>query len=664
MQQVIIPEDDNRDGIALTGASETLPEYIKGTPPSIERLRRRFDDSRDDVNGNRAKSQTDRGYYDGPEQLNSKVRSILKSRGQPAIYTNRVRPAVNGVLGVLEAGRRDPKAVPRNPDDQDNADVVTKTLRFINDESKFNDTQMDVAENFFIEGTGAVIIELVDEKITATQIRWEEFYFDSRSRRADLKDARYMGIAKWMDADEVMDKWRVRINDIGDPMIPGGNTFFDTYEDRGDDGSGWVNTKRRRVMLVEEYAIEDGEWKRIVYIAAGVLEYGPSPYMDDKNRPCCPIEGVSCYVDRNNSRYGMVRDMVPIQDEINASRSRSLHLMNSRQVTIDPNSYAAGVGTDEIRMEAAKADGVLPSGATINQTSDMTQANMVRNQEAKGEIERMGPTPAVLGRNEGAGQSGRARLVSQQAGLTELARPMGRLYGWVLRCYEQMWNRARQYWTDPMWIRVTDDVEAPSFLQVNEPIMGMVPQQVTDPATGMPTVVEMPGIVGMEKRLSEMNMDVILDTSEDTASLDQEVWAELMQLLSTAGGLGAIFSEEFATALEISPMSDKARIVERLKAKKEERDKAQQEAQQGQAEQQQAAVALAMERDQAEIAGKFASAAKTIADTDKVQADTLIAVGVNPLIALGDGPIVPEMPQEPMNDPMQQTGIEIPEQMV
>lgn len=573
---MIQPEDTNRDGIALSSDTMTLPEYIKGTPPTIETLRAGFDAARDDEND--TKSATDRDYYDGPKQLNSEVRATLKARNQPAIYTNRVRPAVNGVLGILEAGRRDPRGFPRNPDDEAAADVCTKTLRFINDEAKFNDTQMDVAENFLIEGTGAVIVEVIDGKIVPTQIRWEEFYADKFSRRPDFKDARYMGIAKWMDAGQISEQWKARIDEIGDPLRPIGISGFggDRFEDRGD-GQGWVDSRRRRVLLVEEYRIIGGEWKRIVYIAAGVLEFGPSPYLDGKRRPTNPIEAVSCYVDRENGRYGMVRDMIPIQDEVNASRSRSLHLMNSKQVQVtDPGANPADA--EIAREQASRSDGVLPMGYNYFSNTEQTNANLLRMQEAKGEIERMGPTPAVLGRQEGAGQSGRARLVSQQAGLTELARPLGRLHAWVLRCYEQMWNRAQQFWTDPMWVRVTDDMQAASFLQINEPAVDEMGQPVIEGYQqvddGMGGVALQP-VQAANNRIAALEMDIILDQSEDTASLQQEVWAEMMQMLSTSGGLQAVYTPQFETLIELSPMSDKANIVERLKAKREEIEQSQ-----------------------------------------------------------------------------------------
>lgn len=653
---MIAPDDDNRDGIALTGQADTLPEYIKGTPPSIERLRGRFDQARDGSSANDELSKRDRDYYDGPKQLNSEVRATLKARSQPAIYTNRVRPAVNGVLGVLDMGRRDPRGLPRNPDDEESADVCTKTLRYINDESKFNDTQMDVAEQFFIEGTGAVIVELIDNKIVPTQIRWREFYADPYSRRADFKDARFLGIAKWMDADEVRKKWGVRIQDIGDPMRPSSIGFMggDKFEDSGDCGQGWINTKRRRVLLVEEYALEDNEWKRLVYIAAGVLEYGPSPYLDGNQRPCCPIEAVSCYVDNDNNRYGMVRDMVPIQDEVNASRSRSLHLSNSRQVQqTDPQ--APPIDSDEARREAARADGVLPPGWAIISTAEQSQANLLRMQEAKSEIERMGPTPAVLGRQEGAGQSGRARLVSQQAGLTELARPLGRLHGWVLRCYQQMWARAQQFWTDEMWIRVTDELRTPEFLKVNEPVQGPVMQPVAgpdgqpqiDPVTGQPMMQQGMGVVDVKNRLAALDMDIVIDQTEDTANLQQEVWGDLMQLVGEAGGLQAIYTPEFETAVEMSPLSDKPRILEKLKAKRQDKEQNQvaqltqqlQQLQQALEQKKQvegAETAANIADKQASALQKTASAHKTATDADATQAELYANLGIDPRLALMD----------------------------
>jgi len=641
----LVPEDENGDGIAITGVQDTLPRDLLAGAPTIDKLRRRFDEARSTLSESRLKSQRDRDYYDGPLQLDSEVRSTLKLRGQPAIYTNRIRPAVNGVLGVLEGSRTDPRAYARNPDDENAADVATKALRFIAEQSRFGDVKLDVADNFLVEGTGAVIVEFADGKIVPTQIRYEEFYADPYSRRADYGDARYMGVAKWLDADQIKERWPDRIDDIGDPMRPqDGGVVGEMYEDRPV-GMAWVDIRRRRVMLIEEYAVERGQWMRTVYIAAGVLEYGPSPYLEyvegGGQRPCNPIIAQSCYVDKENARYGIVRDMIPIQDEVNARRSRALHAANSRQVqNVDP--MAPPVSDEIVRAEAAKVDGVIPVGWNVIPPTGIEVSNVNLLIEAKAEIERMGPTPAIVGRLGAESASGRSKQVSQQAGLTELARPLGRLGAWELRVYRQSWDRARQFWNEPMFIRVTDNVQAPEFLQVNEPTtiaqaleaamggdkkaieaLGQVipPPAMEAAAQGDPQAtmmiqqfVQMNGEqpIMVKNRLAEMDVDIIIDTVPDTATLQEEVWGELREL--AASGMD-IFSPQFELMIEMSPLQDKARVVERLKKFREQGMEQQQEQAAKVAQAEEEARQLAMAQGAAEVE-------KTRADTLKTQSET------------------------------------------
>lgn len=556
----------------ISGNADTIPQAFAQTPPDISRLRKMFDDARDLTNADRVLSQRDRDYYDGPEQLNSDVRRTLKARGQPAIYTNRIRPAIDGMLGVLEGGQVDPRAYPRNPADQDASDVATKALRYIADASRFAQTKLDCAENFLIEGTAAAIFEWDGRQITVTQIRWEEFFFDPYSRRPDFKDARYLGVAKWMDLSVLRGIYPERIAAMGDPLTSGSSALDNTWQDRPDNALAWVDRQRERLMVVELYHNEGGQWFRCVYCAAGVLEYDVSPYRNTiTGETRCPIEAESCYVDRNNRRYGRVRDMVPIQDEINARRSRLLHLANSRQLQ-QSDPAAAPVDPRTARSEAARADGVIPAGWQIVPTADIASGQQLLLAESKSELERMGPTPAVLGRQEGASQSGRARLVLQQAGMTELARPLGRIEDWENRGYRQMWMLAQQYWTGPTWIRVTDNQKAPEFLQINEVVTDEAGRPVPqiDPRTGMPAMQLQQGPDGqpvavpvpmIRNRIAELDMDIIVDSVPDTANLAQEVWADLLELARSGIPIG---SPQFMIAVEMSPLPNKAEIIERV----------------------------------------------------------------------------------------------------
>ncbi len=572
---------------------KTAADPFAGAPP-VERLKHMLDSHRTATDTSAKQQSIDRGYYDGPEQLNSDVRRVLKSRGQPAIYTNRVRPAIDGVLGVLDASETSPRAYPRNPhpEQQNAADVATKALRYIAESNQFGGVRLDCAEEHQIEGTCAAIIEVTgDMDVVVTHIPWKDFFYDPRSRRADFMDARYMGAAKWMYADDVQALYPAQYKAMGDP-IDGAMASDVIREDKPTAALGWVDKRERRLMVVEVYYREGGDWFRCVFCASGVFEYGPSPYVDDKGRTMCPIEAESCYIDRDYQRYGRVRDMRPIQDEVNARRSRLLHLANSRQIQ-ERETGASPVDAETARREAARADGIIPSGWQMVPTADLAAGQQLLLAESKNEIERMGPTPAVLGRQGSAAQSGRAKQVLEQAGLTELARCLSRFEDWEQRVYRQMWARARQYWTAPKWVRVTDDVRAPEFIQINAP--------------------------DGSNQIAQMDMDIIIDTVPNTATLQQEVFSDFKELVSA--GVDP-FSPQFEVLIEMSPLANKGEILERIKAKRMEMQQSQQ---QGPDPMQQAMMAAQMEKMAADTAKVKADALKSAAQADQATQTTNVA---------------------------------------
>jgi hypothetical protein len=483
----------------------------------------------------------------------------------------------------------------------DAGDVATMTLRFIADTTHFQATKLDVLENGLIEGCGAAIVEWDGENVAVEQIRWEEFFYDPRSRRPDFKDARYMGVAKWMYADDVAALYPGVAEAMADFQSRGAisGASENTWEDRPNTNTPWVDGKQRRVMVVDMYHQSKAKWWRCVFFAGGVLEVQVSPYKDDKGRPTNPIEGWSCYVRGGgsnqtsngsaNDRYGIVKGMRDLQDEINMRYSKGLHEVNSRQVQrVDPG--APPVDIETVRREAARPDGVIPSGWQIVPRPDVSTGNFEMLALSKAEFERMAPSPSVLGR-ETRDLSGRAQQINAQAGMTELAPVLGRFSDFDLRCNRQMWSRARQFYTDAKWVRVTDDLGAPQYVQINEPVIGPMGQ----PAQ-------------MKNHIAEMDVDIILDEVPDTATLDQEVWAELMDLLK-AYPPGTI---PFETAVEMSPISKKREIIQKIEAQKE-----------AAAPQQQMAMQAQMAKFQAELEEIKSTIRKNDSQSDLNEANTV-----------------------------------------
>lgn len=590
-----------------------------------------LDEARSALEPERLDSQRDRDYYDG-KQLTTKQRNILKRRKQPETIRNRIGPAIDGMLGILEQAKVDPRAYPRNPQDEDSADIATKCLQFVADKNRFHKLKIDCADNHLVEGACAAIVEADAEgEIKVIQIRYDEFFRDPYSRQADYSDARYMGVAKWMYADVVASIYSKDREDIlsivnSNALVVSGDAM---WEDKPDTAMSWIDRKRRRLMVVEMYHREVEGWRRCVFCAAGVLEEGPSPYLDDQGQPMNPIEGSSCYIDRDLARYGLVRRMVSLQDELNARASRSLHLINSRQLQVADPAFPPDVDADTARIEAAKADGVVPAGYQVVPTNDMSSGNLAIMQEVGQSLDRMAPTPAVLGRTESASQSGRSRLVLQQAGMTEIARPLGRFEDWENRIYRQMWLRCKQFWTDEKFVRVTDDEGAPEFIQINQPVYQRVPlvlpdgsqainpetnepmtqvamvpqpvmgpdgQPVVDPQTGQMQMQPQPILIGYDNRIAEMEMDIVVDTVPDTANLAAEQFATLVQLAGTYGPQEVPFED----LIEVSSIPNKRQW-------RDKREKRMQAAQQQNPMQQQAM--------QLEMADKQAGIEKTQSET-------------------------------------------------
>ena len=343
-------------------------------------------------------------------------------------------------------------------------------------------------------------------------MRWEEFFHDPRSRRQDFKDARFLGVAKWMYVDDAQALFPEKAAEIAatlDAASSGGLNADVSYQDRPAQGAlcaAWVDAKQRRLMVVEMYLKDGGAWRRCAFTGGDVLEDRPSPYLDNRGRPDCPIEAMSAYVKRDNARYGAVWDMIGPQDEVNKRRSKSVHLLSTTRLEVrDPQ--AIDVDAEVARREASRPDGVIPFGWGLAPNTVEFQGNMEMLQEAKAEIERMGPNPAMLGRSN-EDSSGRALLARQQSGLIELGNLYGAIEDWELRIYRQCWSRAKQFWRAPQFIRVTDDEDAPKFVGLNQPAL--------DPVTG--------SILGYTNRVAEMDVDIEVDVQPDTGTIQQEAF--------------------------------------------------------------------------------------------------------------------------------------------
>lgn len=510
---------------------ETNVVPLKAKDPTadadLSRLKRWFEEARDTTHEARELAERDRAYFDdfNQDQWTDTEKQTLRRRKQPVMTYNLVKVAINGMLGVVERTQTDPKALPRYEDKDNMADIATKALRFIADQNRLDRLKVKCARNFFVEGVCAVYIgveqEKPDYKITLKRIPWEEFFADPFSKEEDYSDARYMGFARWADADTLKRRYKEK-SDAIEVSLDGSGIVDKTYDDRP--WSGWMDKKRRRLLLVEMYHQEDGQWMRCVFVAGAILEYGPSAYVDEQGRPCCAIEAQAYAKNRDNFAFGAVRSMISPQDGYNKRQSKLLHLLSTRQTF---GSKMAVPDVAAVKAEMAKPDGHIEiTAGTWNQdfgvipTNDQVAGQFQLLQEDRAQLDRLLPNPGMLGREVGQ-KSGVALQNQQNAGMTELAEAFGGLTDFELRIYRQCWWRAKQFWRAQRWIRITDDAKAIEMLQVNVPVTDEMGMPVMDPQTGQPA---------MQNAIGQLDVDISIDAVPEAPTLQAEQFTMLTEL--------------------------------------------------------------------------------------------------------------------------------------
>ncbi len=484
--------------------------------------------------------------YKNNEQLSEEERKALKKRKQPPVIDNKIQDKCDTLLGIEQQTRTDPKAYPRTPQHEDDADAATDALRYVKDDNAFTETTTAAFDNLIVEGlcAGEVIIEPRKKKhprVRMNRIRWDRTYYDPHSLELDFSDARYKGFFTWMDFDDAveMPQWKGK-EDILEQCFSGESLSTDqTHEDKP--RFAMISDKRRRVQIFTTYYRKADYWMRAVWCIGGYLE-GPEPsnYKDEDGLPDCCIELQAVYKDRDGNPFGAVPRWIDLQDAHNKRHSKMLHLLNTKQIHAERGAFP---DINKARAEIHKPDGVIEytqgMKSEIITNLDMAQGQFQLMQYTDQQLSMTGPNAALMGQTGDI--SGRAKQLDQQSGMLMTAPLANALRSWKTRMYRHAWNRIRQYWTAPMWIRVTDNEDNVRFAGLNQPTtMGelqakkLAKQQMTpeQKAAMVQQIAMDPQAMGqtIENNVAEMDVDIIIDEAPDTVIVQSEEFEKLVRL--------------------------------------------------------------------------------------------------------------------------------------
>jgi hypothetical protein len=536
---------------AMPAARSPTPAIDQGKDEDyydLTRLRRQYADFASAKTQEAAEMVEARHYYHGDQWTAAEI-AKLRERKQPVVTSNRIVRKIDAVVGLVERLRQDPKAYARTPKHDEGAELATATLRFVLDNNDWKSKSARIARAAGIDGIAGIEYDLVpgDEGDPSLEMHiayGDGFFYDPRSYDEGFTDARFLGVAKWIDAEQAKEIAPAKAADIDDLVESGTDLITVNEVDRE---KNWVNTNERKLRLVDHWYIKGGKWRWCLYVGNTILMRGVSPFVDEKGKTFPRYRMFSASVDHDGDRYGFVRNLKSPQDEVNHRRSKALHGLNTRRVV----SEKGAVDDVEVaRREWAKNDGWVETNPGLKMEPDDAskysdfKGQLEMLQEAKNEIENFGPNPALIGQGL-EDSSGRAIQLLQQAGIAELGPYLSAFKNWKIRVYRDIWNIIQRYWMKERWIRVTDDQNVAQFFQINKLQMDEF---------GRPAIVN---------AIGSLDVDIIIDEGPDAVNMQGDATITLQTL-------GPQFAQEFPEiALELAPLpnSVKKPMLDKIRAK-------------------------------------------------------------------------------------------------
>lgn len=353
-------------------------------------------------------------YYDG-KQITAEMRQTMQERGQPVIVHNLIAPAIDGILGFEAKTRAQPRLV---ADDDNGLPVVEALQQKMSDAARLSLIDKTCSDAYAAQvKVGLGWVEITKESdpfkfpYAANYIHRDEIWWDWRSKRSDLEDCRWLMRRRWIDQDTAKAFFpnKAKVFDwIGSGWqgfdmwgemqhVNYANDLVDAYQaftSSTQKYSEYWNSDRKMVLLNEVYyrvwdkkpVIRNNRGDAAIFdsnnplhvklVASGAVQVqvanfmrmrlayfaGPHKLVDIPSPhphnyfPYVPFFGYR--EDDTSIPYGLIRRMIPAQDEVNFRRSKLTQLLNLKRVIKDKDALA-GMSDEQMMDEIYKVDGVI-----------------------------------------------------------------------------------------------------------------------------------------------------------------------------------------------------------------------------------------------------------------------------------------------------------------
>jgi len=400
-------------------------------------------------------------YYDG-DQWSPEDKAALEAVGQPAIVINHIRGKINHLVGVAAQQDISIRCKPRGKADADLAFVASCVLDYIQDVNDWRTADIRAFKDSVITGLGWLEarkgLTLFRDPIKVGWVDYREILVDPYAKEPSYEDARFLFRYRWLDEDAAVEMFPEAKNIIENV----GYSYRTSFFDRAVDvlplklTEGWYDRRRKRVLLVElqykqfenclvfwdgmraqpyssrlhDAAVRLGKgWVlkmrlprvRVAFLVGPYVIFDePSPYLHGRFWYIPYI----CYVNRKGVPYGVVRNLIDPQDEINKRRSKALHYLTARRVLAEDDAID---DPDAFMEELASPDAFLTyrRGYNVQIENDMQlgREHFAIMQEAANEMQQIsGIYPDAFGQptNARTGVAIQTRTANTQASLADI----------------------------------------------------------------------------------------------------------------------------------------------------------------------------------------------------------------------------------------------------
>lgn len=410
-------------------------------------------------------------FYDG-DQWDAEDRKKLEEEGRPALTINLTRPQLDLLCGVQRQEKVDLKFIGRSQDDAPIAQAMTKLVKYVCDRNDLEMRQGDVFFDGAVSGRGWFMVEMSyrDDWLNGEVIVRKEDPDEviiPRGVERDLSDCPWLLRIKRVPletAKRLWPKYASKFQTIAEIRKAERETADDTESDYGEASSAqpagsyevgeigsddveiieayWEDFEPMRFMADE--ATGDVQEIQDEAAAKQAIEAVPNLKIIERSRrviKCARVTGSTviegpvatcdnryppvpffCYRGRRGD-YGVVKNIIDPQLEVNKRRSQSLHIINT-------SANSGWIADDAELLAQLEAFGSRPgmtalkkAGTTYEriQPAALPAAVMQMEEQSKNDIKAIsGVNSDLLGIREGT-QSGVAIDLRMRQGLTVIA---------------------------------------------------------------------------------------------------------------------------------------------------------------------------------------------------------------------------------------------------